>query len=78
MIDINNKKLNDYKLWEYFNGFVVFLVKKQIEYIEVNQVLRLSKTINYEKHISLLILSFFFITVLKAQERKKRYAFFCR
>jgi hypothetical protein len=24
MIDINNKKLNDYKLWEYFNGFVVF------------------------------------------------------
>lgn len=30
------QKLNDYKLWEYFNGYVVFLVKKnKSEYIEV-------------------------------------------
>jgi hypothetical protein len=30
MIDINNKKLNDYKLWEYFNGFVVLVKKNRI------------------------------------------------
>ncbi|MDN3675059.1 hypothetical protein QWY99_18655 [Flavobacterium branchiarum] len=33
-----NPKLNDYKLWEYFNSYVVILVKKNHQKIEFIQV----------------------------------------